>query len=421
MTAEIITVGTEILLGDIVNTNTQYLARELAHMGIGIYRQTTVGDNEERLLDAFEAAFRHSDMVITTGGLGPTADDITKETAAKFFGQKLVVHEPSLKIVENYFKNNPKAMASGNAKQTVFPETSIVLANPNGTAPGCVLQDAAGRYIIVLPGPPHEMEPMFDAAVRPFLEKLTGKTIRSRILRFTGIGEWEMAGNVADLLDLVNPTVAPYAKDGECILRVTAMAEDDAACDLLMEPVIAQIRSRMPQNYYGEGEETLEEMIPRLLLEKGLTLSSAESLTGGLFASTLINSPLGISAVFKEGFITYSDEAKVRDLGVDQATLDRFGAVSEEVAREMVLGCQRKSGTDVAVSTTGIAGPGGGSEEKPVGLTYMGVYFKGTVRVYRSIFPGRRNQLRRRAVRFLLEKLLREMESDADLGEKYQQ
>ena len=412
MTTEIITVGTEILLGDIVNTNTQYLARKLAQMGIGIYRQTTVGDNEDRLLAAFEAAFRHSDMVITTGGLGPTQDDITKETAAKFFGQALVVHEPSLRVVEGYFKNNPKAMANGNAKQTLFPEHSIVLENPNGTAPGCILQDEAGRYIIVLPGPPHEMEPMFENKVRPFLEKLTGKTIRSRVLRFTGIGEWEMSSNVSDLQELRNPTVAPYAKDGECILRVTAMADDEAACDALMDPVVLDIKNRMPLNFYGEGEETLEEIVPRLLIEKKLTLSSAESLTGGLFASTIVNSPLGISASFREGFVTYSDKAKVRELGVKQTTLDQFGAVSEEVAREMVIGCQAKTGTDLAVSTTGLAGPGGDSEANPVGLTFVGIYYKGEVNVYKNIFAGRRNQLRRRVVRFALEKLLRALEAD---------
>lgn len=413
MTAEIISVGTEILLGDIVNTNTQYLARELARMGIGIFRQTTVGDNEERLLAAFEAAFLHSDMVITTGGLGPTGDDITKETAAKFFGQPLVVHEPSLRVVENYFKNNPRAMANGNAKQTVFPESSIVLDNPNGTAPGCILRDG-GRYLIVLPGPPHEMAPMFETRVRPFLESLTGKTIRSRILRFTGIGEWEMAGNVKDLQELTNPTVAPYAKDGECILRVTAMADDEAACAALMDPVVADIKTRMPDAYYGEGEETLEELVPRLLIERGLTLSSAESLTGGLFASTILASPLGISAAFREGFITYTEEAKIRDLGVRRETLKKFGVVSAEVAREMVLGCQAKSGTDLAISTTGLAGPGGDDETHPIGLTYMGVYYKGAVQVYRNVFPGRRNQLRRRVVRFLLEKLLRAMEADAE-------
>ncbi|MFZ2258659.1 MAG: competence/damage-inducible protein A [Clostridiaceae bacterium] len=412
MRAEIITVGTEILLGDIVNTNTQYLARELAQMGIGIYRQTTVGDNEDRLLAAFEAAFCYSDVIITTGGLGPTQDDITKETAAKFFDQPLVVHEPSLKVVEAYFKNNPKAMANGNAKQTVFPESSIVLDNPNGTAPGCILQDGAGRYIIVLPGPPHEMEPMFEQKVRPFLETLTGNTIRSRILRFTGIGEWEMSGNVSDLQELTNPTVAPYAKNGECILRVTAMAEDEAACNELMDPVIAEIKRRMPLFYYGEGEETLQEIVPRLLIEKGLTMSCAESITGGLLASTIINSPLGISASFREGFITYSNDAKIRDLGVRPETLEQFGAVSGEVAREMVMGCQLKSGTDIAVSTTGLAGPGPDTESEPVGLTYVGIYYKGDVKVYRNIFTGRRNQLRGRVVRFVLEKLLRHMEAD---------
>ncbi len=411
MNAEIITVGTEILLGDILNTNTRYLARNLAEMGIGIYRQTSVGDNRERLLAAFESAFSHSQVVVTTGGLGPTKDDITKEIAAEFFGQELAVHEPSLRKLQETFRDRPEAMENGNRKQALFPEHSVVLENPNGTAPGCILIDG-DRRIIVLPGPPHEMEPMFQDLVRPYLEKMSGKTIRSRILRFSGIGEWELASRVEDLTDLSNPTVAPYARDGEAILRITARADSEEASEALIAPVAEEIRKRLRDFYYGQGDENLEELVARILIEKKLTISTAESLTGGLLASSLIKSPLGISASFQAGFVTYADDAKVRDLGVSQETLDRFSAVSEQCAREMAEGCQRKAGTDIAISTTGIAGPTGGSDTKPVGLAWIGLCYKEQTVVFSGNFRGDRNRIRQRVVRFALEKLFRCIEND---------
>lgn len=213
---------------------------------------------------------------------------------------------------------------------------------------------------------------------------------------------------------LENPTVAPYAGMGECIIRVTARADNEALCQQLMEPVVQEIRQRLPQHYYGEGEESLEDKTARLLLEKGLTIATAESLSGGLLASALIDCSLGISASFREGYITYSNEAKIRDLGVLSQTLERHGAVSEECAREMVLGCQGRSGTDVAIATTGIAGPSGGSAQKPVGLTYIALYYKGEVQVFREIFRGPRNVMRRRVVRFALDKLLRKLETEAE-------
>lgn len=410
MNAEIITVGTEILLGDILNTNTRYLARALAELGIGIHRQTSVGDNRERLLKAFAAAFEDSDLVVTTGGLGPTADDITKEVAAEFFGQELVVHAPSLKKLEETFRDRPEAMASGNRKQALFPEGSLILDNPNGTAPGCILI-SGDRRIVVLPGPPHEMEPMYEDHVRPYLEALSGQTIRSRILRFAGIGEWDLAARVRDLMDLENPTVAPYARGGEAILRITAMAETGAASEALIEPVAREIRSRLKDHYYGEGEESLEEKTARLLLERGLTIATAESLTGGLVASSLIQSSLGISASYLAGYITYSNEAKVRDLKVSPRTLEQYGAVSAECAREMALGCQKAAGTDIAIATTGIAGPAGGTPEKPVGLAYIGLCYRGQTEVFRAEFRGSRNRIRQRVVRFALEKLLRRIEA----------
>lgn len=411
MKAEIITVGTEILLGDILNTNSRYLARALAALGITVYRQTTVGDNKERLIQAFADAFRHCDLVITTGGLGPTMDDITKETAAEFFGQELVVHEPSLKMLEETFLDHPEAMANGNRKQALFPDNAKVLVNPNGTAPGCILC-SGDRRIIVLPGPPHEMEPMVENEVLSYLEQLTGQTIRSLVLRFAGIGEWDLASRVKDLTEQKNPSVAPYARGGEAILRITAMAEDEAACDALITPLAEEIRSRLKEFYYGRGEETLMERTARLLIAKGLTIATAESLTGGLLASSLIHCPLGISASYLAGYVTYSNEAKVRDLKVSPKTLEQYGAVSEECAREMVLGCQIRSGADIAIATTGVAGPMGGTERKPVGLAYIGLTYKGKTEVFQGKFRGDRNRIRQRVVLFALEKLLRAMEKD---------
>lgn len=412
MKAEILTVGTEILLGDILNTNTWFLSRELAELGVGIYRHTSVGDNEERLAKAFERALRSCEIVITTGGLGPTGDDITKEVAAKVLGKELVMHEESLKEIKCFFHNNNRAMHGGNEKQAMFPADAIVLDNPNGTAPGAIMGDGKGRYIIVLPGPPKEMEPMFKNKVRPFIEKLSGQTIKSEILRFTGIGEWELALNVKDLTEKANPSVAPYAKDGECILRVTAMGSSERECHEIIKPVADEIIRRMPDKFYAFGEQTLEEIVPLLLLKYKLTISTAESITGGLLASTIINCEEGISKSYTEGYVTYSNEAKERDLGVSEFTLAKYGAVSEEVALQMATGCQAKSGTDIAISTTGIAGPSSDGTDKPVGLTYVGIYYKGRTYVYKNEFLGRRNMLRRRVVRFALEKLLRLMEED---------
>lgn len=414
MKAEILTVGTEILLGDILNTNTRFLSRELAAMGIGIYRQTTVGDNRERLLKALGDAFQYSDMVITTGGLGPTSDDITKEVCAEYFGQKLVIHEKSKEELEKYFAGKENAMES-NLKQAMFPENSVILSNPNGTAPGCIMTDGNDKYIIVLPGPPKEMEPMFENEVRPFLQKLSGNVIISEIMRFMNIGEWEMAVKVKDLTDSSeNPTVAPYAKDGECILRITAMADTAEKCWDLIEPVTEEIINRMPDNFYGFGEKTLEELVPELLIGKKLTISTAESLTGGLLASAFIDSDKGISSSFMEGLITYSNESKIKELGVSEETLEKKGAVSSECAIEMAQGLKKRTGTDIAVSTTGIAGPTGGSEEKPVGLTYMAIIYKDKEIVWREEFRGSRNRIRRRTVRSVLSKLLRFLEEDTE-------
>lgn len=394
MNAEIIAVGTEILLGDIVNTNAQYLSRELANIGINVYSQSVVGDNEERILESFKRAFESSDIIITTGGLGPTPDDLTKEIASKYFNKELVLHEESYEDLKKYFDKNGMELVGSNKKQVYFPKDAIILKNDYGTAPGAIIEGEGGKKIIVLPGPPREMKPMFDNYVVPYLKEYTDGVLVSKVLRLFGIGESRMAELVQDLIEKqTNPTVAPYAKEIDVILRITAKGKDIKEATELIVPVEKEIRSRLEEYIYGEGETTLEEVVGDILVNKKITIATAESCTGGMVASRLINYP-GISESFLEGAVTYSNEAKMKRLGVKKETLDIYGAVSEETAREMAEGISKVSGADLGVSTTGIAGPGGGTEDKPVGLVYVGVYYKGICTVKKFNFQGDRSRVR---------------------------
>lgn len=408
MRAEIITVGTEILLGDIVNTNSQFLAKELANLGVEVYYQGTVGDNEDRLLESLEESLHRSDMVITTGGLGPTKDDLTKETAAKLFNQELVFHEESWREIEAYFNKLGKVPTENNKKQAYFPKEAIVLKNNNGTAPGAILKKD-NKTIIVLPGPPREMKPMFEESVKPYLQYLTDDILVSKTLRFYGIGESSLENAIIDIInEQSNPTIAPYAKDTEVTLRITAKAISEEVAMDLINPVIDKIEDRVGQYIYSQGESTLEDTVAEMLVNKNLTISVAESCTGGMVSSNLINYP-GISSVFMEGCITYSNEAKMKSLGVKKETLDKFGAVSEETAREMAEGIARRYNTNIGISTTGIAGPEGGTKEKPVGLVYFGIYINGKTIVKRYIFNGSRQQVRLRATKTILNDLRLEL------------
>ncbi len=404
MKAEILTVGTEILLGDIVNTNSQYLACELANLGIDVYYQGTVGDNEDRLLECLKDSLDRSDMVITTGGLGPTKDDLTKETASKFFNQELVLHEPSWNKIEKYFNKLCKTPSENNKKQAYFPKEAIILENNNGTAPGAILKKD-NKTIIVLPGPPKEMKLMFDESVKPYLKELTNEVLVSKTLRFYGIGESLLEHEIMDIIkEQSNPTVAPYAKETEATLRITAKAKNEDEAISLMNPVINKIYDRVGKFIYAQDEVTLEDTVAKLLVDKKLTISVAESCTGGMVSSNLINYP-GISSVFMEGCVTYSNEAKMMSLSVNKETLDKFGAVSEETAREMAIGIAKRHNTNIGISTTGIAGPQGGSDEKPVGLVYFGIYINGKTIVKRYVFNGNRQQIRLRATKTILNDL----------------
>ena len=408
MKAEIITVGTEILLGDILNTNTHYLSNELANMGVDVYYQITVGDNENRLLNQLEESFRRSDLVVLTGGLGPTEDDLTKEVCAKYFNLEMEFHQPSWdKIIEihNKMKRIP---TENNKKQAYFPVNSTILPNEYGTAPGCIMEKD-NKTIIVMPGPPREMKPMFDNFVKPFLQKNSEDILKSKVIRIIGVGESKVENDLLDLIQKqINPTIATYAKDGECTVRITAKGKTVEEVEKLILPVTKEIKNRFKETVYGEDETTIEDEVAKLLVKNNLTISVAESCTGGMVSSYLINYP-GISSVFMEGCVTYSNEAKMKSLNVRKETLNSVGAVSEQCAREMAEGIATRHNTNIGLSTTGIAGPEGGTEEKPVGLVYMGIKINNKTIVKKYIFNGDRQQIRYRACKALLNDLRLEL------------
>lgn len=408
MKAELISIGTELLLGDIVNTNAQFLAKELATLGIDVYHQCVIGDNEERVLRAFKEAFDRCDIIITTGGLGPTQDDLTKELGAKYFNKKMILHEPSLEWIKKYLDIKDEEALEANKKQAYFPEGATILPNEKGTAPGAIISEN-NKTLIILPGPPKEMKSMFNNHVVKYLSDMTGEVIKSKTLRIFGIGESLMAKKINDIIqNSTNPTVAPYAKDYEVTLRVTAKEKNEEKCEALINPKCEEIKSILGEYIYGEGETSLDTVVAELLCKKKLSISTAESCTGGMVAATLISYP-GISDVFKEGAVTYSNEAKMKRLGVKEETLNNFGAVSEETAREMAEGISREAKTDIGISTTGIAGPGGGTEEKPVGLVYIGVCIKGNIIVEKFNFTGDREAVRKKATMNALNILRKEL------------
>ena len=408
MKTEIITVGTEILLGDILNTNTHYLSNELANMGIDVYYQITVGDNEQRLLSQLKESFKRSDLVILTGGLGPTEDDITKEVCAKYFNMEMEFHEQSWdKIIEIHNKMNRKP-TENNRKQAYFPKGSLILPNKYGTAPGCIMEKDK-ETIILMPGPPKEMKPMFDNYVKPFLLKDNKNILKSKVLRIIGMGESKIENDLLDLIDKqINPTIATYAKDGECTVRITAKGKNEKEVESLIEPISNEIKSRFKEKVYGEDDTAIEDEVAKILVDNNLTIAVAESCTGGMVAADLINYP-GISSVFMEGCVTYSNEAKMMTLNVKKETLNTVGAVSEQCAKEMSEGVAARHNTNIGLSTTGIAGPEGGSEDKPVGLVYMGITINNKTIVKKYIFNGNRQQIRSRACKTLLNDLRLEL------------
>lgn len=379
MKAEILAVGTELLMGQIVNTNAQYISSKLPNVGVGVYYHSVVGDNPDRLEESLRLALQRCDVVIMTGGLGPTQDDLTKETVAQVFGKKLVVHSDSLEDIKKYFNKLGRQMTLNNEKQAYMPEDCIILKNNNGTAPGCIIENG-GKVVVLLPGPPSEMKPMFNDYVMPYFRNKSTYSIESKFLRVFGIGESAMETQIIDLINgQTNPTIATYAKEGEVTLRVSAKIQAGENAELVMQPVIDEIKKRAGDCLYSDADQTLDVVVGNLLLKKNITISTAESCTGGLISEMLTNIS-GISKVFIGGAVTYSNESKVEFLGVKEQTLQKYGAVSHETASEMAQGIRNRLKTDIGVSITGIAGPDGGTLDKPVGLVYIGIaYENGTI------------------------------------------
>lgn len=358
-------------MGDILNTDAQFLSIELARLGISVIHQSTVGDNRERLLAQLKEAADRSDIIILSGGLGPTPDDLTKEVCCEFFGKKMFLHEPTVEKIKTYFSTKGMKMAQNNLKQAMFPKDCVIFPNDNGTAPGMAIEKD-GVHILVLPGPPRELKPMFRNCAVPYLMQFSDRIIVSHNIRTFGIGESLMAERVNDLFEAENPTVAPYAKDGEALLRVTAMARTKEEAENLCKPVINEIKSRLDGFVYGVDYTCIEEAVIEKLKEKHMKVATAESCTGGLIAKRITDVP-GASEVFDCGIISYANEIKHRVLGVSEDDLNKYGAVSEPVARQMAQGALKVSGADIAVSVTGIAGPDSDSTNKPVGLVYIGL------------------------------------------------
>ena len=370
--AELIAVGTELLLGNIANTDAQMLSQGLSALGINVYYHTVVGDNPERLKAAVETAKGRADIIITTGGLGPTCDDLTKNVLAECFGKQLVFHQPSAQRIEDYFRNlHPdRPMTENNYQQAMLPEGCTVLDNDWGTAPG-VAFEAEGVRVIMLPGPPRECKAMFTHRVVPYLKELSDGVIASRTLKLFGIGESSMEAQLRDKMNaMTNPTLAPYAKEGECELRITAKADTEGAARALIEPVEDELKAHFGPLVYGVDVPNLERVVLDGLKAKGLTLGTAESCTGGLVAKRFTDLP-GASAAFRGGVVSYATEVKHTVLGVKQALLDQYGAVSEPVARAMAEGARRVLGCDLAISTTGVAGPDPDERGNPVGLVFI--------------------------------------------------
>lgn len=411
MIAEILSVGTELLMGQIANTDAQFISRRLGELGVTIYRHSTVGDNPARVREALQEALSRSDMVITTGGLGPTEDDLTKEMVAEYFGLEMELHQPSLDALKAFMERFGKKMTPNNLKQAYFPRGCAVMPNACGTAPGCIVEQG-GKTVAVLPGPPMELMDMFDRQLAPYLQARSGQVIRSRFLKIFGLGESNVETLLSDLFHSGNPTLALYCGPGEVTARITARAAAPEKAEAMMQPVYEEILRRVGEACYGEGvNRTPADAVLELLKNRGETVTFAESCTGGLLCGAFVDCA-GASDCLKESFVTYANEAKEQMLGVKSETLARCGAVSGECAREMALGAARAAGADWAVSVTGIAGPGGGTAEKPVGTVWIGVAHRGAAQAREYHFRGQRQWIRKLSVVNALNQLRLAMEHE---------
>lgn len=421
MVVELISVGTEILLGNIVNTNAAYLSEKCANLGLSCYFQTVVGDNEERLTDTLRTALGRADIVILGGGLGPTQDDLTKEVTAKVLGCPLVEDTHTKERINDYLTSRGYTVTENNWKQALAPEGAIIMDNDNGTAPGLIIEKD-GKHVILLPGPPNELKPMFEKDVYPYLNALEPGIIYSKTVKVCGVGESIAETMIRDMIDKqTNPTIATYAKTNEVHLRVTAKAEDEKEAKKLVKPMVKELKNRFGNNIYTTDENiTLEKAVVDLLAANHLTVTTVESCTGGMLSSRLVDVP-GASEIFKSGYVTYSNKAKKKLVGVKKSSLDKYGAVSEVVAKEMAKGAALFSKADVTVAITGIAGPDGGTEEKPVGLVYIACQVCGTMTVKEYHFKGNRTKIRESSVASalgLMRECILKYSSDILFGQK---
>ncbi len=376
-TAQIICVGTEILLGDILNTNTAFLAQQLAALGISVYRQSVVGDNPKRITAEIEDAYSHADMIIFSGGLGPTCDDLTKETVSEYFGLTMYTDTRSQQLIETYFNSIGREMPKNNIKQALIPQGAEIFENSCGTAPGIAIYDElTNKTAILLPGPPVELCAMFEKSVRDYLRKRSHFVFMSRNVHVFGLGESRVEEILRDLMDSENPTVAPYAKAGEARVRITARAQSEEIALNMCANIIEKVQeTEVGQYIYGINCDSVEGALLPLLRQKGFKISCAESCTGGLICKR-ITDIAGSSDVFSGGAVTYANEAKVKMLGVSADDIEKYGAVSEQIALQMARGIRLSLGSDIGISSTGIAGPNGGTDIKPVGTVYIAISTK---------------------------------------------
>ena len=405
-TVELLAVGTELLLGNIVNTDSQMLSEELSALGLNVYYQTVVGDNPARLRRAVEIARERADILITTGGLGPTTDDLTKNVLARVFGKRLVFDEDSARRIKAYFDRIGRPMTENNLQQAMLPEGCTILQNDWGTAPGCLFE-AGGVTVVMLPGPPKECRPMFRERVRPLLENMSEGVIRSRTLKIFGIGESSVEAMFkVDMDGMDNPTLAPYAKEGEVELRLTAKAPTVEEAEAMMDPEEEKIRARLGDKIYGVNVPSMEAAVIPRMKERSLTLGTAESCTGGMLSQRLTSVP-GASAVFRGAVVSYSSDVKRDVLGVSPALLEQYGAVSDPVARAMAEGARRVLGCDAALSVTGVAGPDSDDRGNPVGLVFLALAAPDGTFVRRVELPGDREKVRHVASSHALDLLRR--------------
>lgn len=404
MNAEVLCFGSEILHGDIVNSNAQYISKKMAEIGINVYYHSVVGDNHDRMAEAFRLAFERVDIVICTGGLGPTQDDITKEILAEYHHLNMVYDEDSYKHVQQIYQRLKKDMPESNVRQAYFPEGAIVLHNAFGTANGCLLEKD-GKTAVLLPGPPKEVVPMFENHVIPYLMKFSEGVIVGKKYIVTGLGESTTEAMIIDLIEnQTNPTIATFAGNGRVMVRVTAKAKNISEAEALIVPIERELLIRLAGNIYKSETMDVAEHAAKMLLKSKLTIAVAESCTGGMVSAKLISNP-GISESYLQGFITYSNQSKIDTLGVKEETLEQFGAVSGQTAEEMAKGAALRAQADIGISTTGIAGPTGGSDDKPIGLVYVAIYFKGQITVKKINYPGSRDVIMERAALAILDLL----------------